>query len=152
MKRKRKNKSNEVILKDFAQKVTAKEEKAKFLLNPKGEVSMSDAVSQLIEPFKEDTTDYNGFRNLVTFGCIAWNASNLPIEEQDDLINKMLAAVPRTIEDRLELLGLITELMDRKKKLFPKVSRMIVDFKVTDQGKNFHIAVASTVEKKSIQE
>jgi hypothetical protein len=152
MKRKRKNKSNEAILKDFAQEVTANEEIAKFLLDPTGEVSMSDAISQLIEPFRNDAPDYDGFRNLVTFGCIAWNASNLPTEEQDDLINKMLAAVPRSVEDRLELLGLITELMDRKKNLFPKISRMIVDFKVTDQGKNFHIAIASTLEKKGAQE
>jgi hypothetical protein len=98
MKRRRKNKSNEAILKDFAQKVTAKKENAKFLLNPNGEVSMSDAISKLIEPYRDDAPDYNGFRNLVTFGCIAWNASNLPTEEQDELINKMLAAVPRSKE------------------------------------------------------
>ena len=150
MKRKRKNKSNEAILKDFAQEVTAKKESAKFLLNPKGEISMSDAVSELIDPFKDDAPTYDAFLNLVTFGCIAWNASILPKEKQDEMINEMLVAVPRSFEDRLELLGLVTELMDRKKKLFPNVSRMIVDYKVTDQGNNFHIAIASTIDKKNV--
>jgi len=147
MARKRKSKTNKAVLETFAHKLTSEDPKMKFKINPKGEISMSDAISELIEPFKEDVDDYTGFRNLVTYGCIAWNAANLPVKEQDDLINKMLAAIPHNMEDRLELLGLITELIDRKKKLFPNVSRMIVDFKVTDQGKNFHIAVASTLEK-----
>lgn len=148
MPRKRKTKSNGAILKDFAQKVTAENEHVKFLLNPKGEVSMSDAVSQLIEPYKDDAPAYDAFLNLVTFGCLAWNASILPAKQQDEMINKMLVSVPGNVDDRLEMLGLVTELMDRKRKLFPKVSRMIVDFKVTDQGDGFHIVVASTLEKK----
>ena len=147
MARKRKLQPNKAVLENFAHKLTLEDPKMKFKINPKGEISMSDAISELIEPFKDDAPDYAGFRNLVTYGCIAWNAANLPVKEQDDLINKMFAAIPHNMEDRLELLGLITELMDRKKKLFPNVSRMIVDFKVTDQGKNFHIAVASTLEK-----
>jgi hypothetical protein len=148
MTRKRKHQTNKAILEGFANKLTSKDANMKFKINPKGEISMSDAISELIEPFKDDAPDYNSFRNLITYGCIAWNAANLPVKEQDDLINKMLAAVPSySMEDRLELLGLIAELMDRKKKLFPDISRMIIDFKVTDQGGNFHIAVASTLEK-----
>jgi hypothetical protein len=148
MARKRKKRTNKAILEGFASKIISEHDDVKFKINPKGEISMSDAISELIEPFKDDAPDYNGFRNLVTFGCIAWNAASLPPEKQDEMINRMLGAVPRSIEDRLELLGLITELMDRKKKLFPHVSRTIVDFKVTDQGNNFHIAVASNLEKK----
>ena len=147
MTRKRKQPKNKAILEDFANTLTSKDSKMKFRMNPKGEISMSDAISELVDPFKEDAPDYESFRNLVTYGCIAWNAANLPIQEQDKLINKMLGSIPRSLEDRLELLGLITELMNRKKKLFPDVTRMIVDFKVTDQGENFHIAVASTLEK-----
>jgi hypothetical protein len=147
MTRKRKQPKNKAILDDFANTLTSKDSKMKFKMKPKGEISMSDAISDLIEPFKEDAPDYEGFRNLVTYGCIAWNAANLPRKEQDELINKMLASIPLNLEDRLALLGLITELMDRKKKLFPDVTRMIVDFKVTYLGENFHIAVASTLDK-----
>jgi hypothetical protein len=50
------------------------------------------------------------------------------------------------------MLGLITELMDRKRKLFPHVSRMIMDYKVTERGNDFHIAIASTLESENVEE
>jgi hypothetical protein len=37
--------------------------------------------------------------------------------------------------------------MNRKRRLFPHVTRMLVDFKVTDPGQDFHIAIASTLGK-----
>jgi len=111
---------------------------------------MSDAISQLIKPYRDDAPDYNSFNNLVTIACIAWNTSNLPEKTRDEAINKMLAVIPGRTEDRLEMLGLITDLMDRKRKLFPNVSRIIMEHKVTDRGNNFHIAVASTMEKKGV--
>jgi hypothetical protein len=152
MARKRRKQTNKAILEGFASKLTSQAANMKFKVNPSGEISMSDAISELIEPFKEDVTDYASFRILVTFGCLAWNAANLPVADQDDMINEMLAMVPHSIEDRLDLLGLITEMIDRKKKLFPNVSRMIIDFKVTDQGNNFHIAIASTLENQKTVE
>ena len=150
MSRKRKKKGVSPILKDLADKVTAEGKIEKFLFNPKGEISMSDAILQLIKPYRDDAPDYNSFNNLVTIACIAWNTSNLPEKTRDEAINKMLAVIPGRTEDRLEMLGLITELMDRKRKLFPNVLRIIMEHKVTDQGNNFHIAVASTMEKKGV--
>ena len=47
------------------------------------------------------------------------------------------------------MLGLLLELMERKRKLFPDVSRVIIEHKVTDRGNDFHIAIASTMEKKA---
>ena len=120
-------------------------------INPKGEISISDAISQLIEPYKEDAPDYNSFRTLVTFACLAWNLSILPGKDHAKLIKEMLALAPANIEDRLDLLGLVTELMDRKKLLFPEVKRLIVEFKVTERGKDFHIAIASTLEEEDVK-
>ena len=124
-------------------------EDMKFLINHKGEISMSDAISQLIEPYKNNTSDYNSFNILVTLGCIAWNTSILPEHERDEALDKMLRVIPGKREDRLEMLGLLLELMERKRKLFPDVSRVIIEHKVTDRGNDFHIAIASTMEKKA---
>lgn len=146
MTKKRKRQTNRAILEDFSKEISSENTNMKLIINPDDEMSMSDAISELIEPFKKDTFDYNSFRNLITYGCLAWNAANLPVKEQDDVINKILATVHSNIQDRLELLGLMTELIDRKKKIFPNGSRMIIDFKVTEQGRDFHIAVASTLE------
>jgi hypothetical protein len=148
MTRKRKTKARQTPLEELAQKVTTKKAGSQFVFNPPGEASMSDAISQLIEPYKVDAPDFPAFRNLVTFACIAWNASELPADKQSEMICTVLAAKPSSDNDRLDMLGLITELMTRKKILFPNNSSMIIDFKVTDQGRDFHIAVASTLEKK----
>ena len=147
MARKRKHKTDSVLLHDFANQVKAEKGDGKFLFNPKGEISMSDAISQLIEPFREDASDYNSFSNLVTFGCIAWNTSILPEEQRDEALGKMVDLIPGDIEERLEILNLLGELMERKRKLFPNVSRAIIEHKVTDRGGDFHIAIASTMEK-----
>src|SRR3970040_1882639 len=137
MSRKRKKKGVSPILKDLADKVTAEGKIEKFLFNPKGEISMSDAISQLIEPYRDDAPDYNSFNNLVTIACIAWNTSNLPEKTRDEAINKMLAEIPGRKEYRLEMICLITKLIDRKRKVFPNVTRMIMEYKVTDQASNF---------------
>jgi uncharacterized membrane protein (UPF0182 family) len=112
---------------------------------------MSDAISKLIEPYKDDAPDYNSFNNLVTFACIAWNTSILPEEKREEALRKMLKIIPGTLKDRHDISALLTELMERKRKLFPNVSRMIMEYKVTDQGNNFHIAIASTLKKKDTQ-
>ena len=151
MSRKRKKKAVSPILRDLADQVTAEGKIEKFLFNPKGEISMSDAISKLIEPYKQDAPDYNSFTNLVTFACIAWNTSILPDEKREKALQEMLRVLPGTLKDRRDLYMLLTELMERKRILFPNVSRMIVEHKVTEQGDTFHIAIASTMKKKVVQ-
>lgn len=147
--KKKKKKGLNPILEDLANKVISKGRTDKFLFNPKGEISMSDAISQLIEPYKDDATDYNSINNLVTFACIAWNTSILPEAQRTEAPGKMVDVIPGKMEDRFDTLALLTELMERKRKLFPNVTRMIMEYKVTDQGNNIHIVVASTLDKKN---
>lgn len=149
-KNKHQKKENKPILETFVQKVTAKAgDNTKYLVNPKGEISMSDAISHVIELYRDDAPDYHSFKTLVTFACTAWNASVLPDAKRDEMLNQMLKALPARKKDRSEALGLVKELMDRKKALYPDVTRMVVDFKVTDLGDDFHIAVASTLQKEN---
>ena len=120
MPRKRKKHTNKTILEGFANKVMSEHEDMKFLFSPKGEINMSDAISHLIEPYKEDAPDYNSFSKLVSFACIAWNTSILPHEKQDEAINKMLTVFHETPDLRFDVLSLLMELMDRKKEIVPQ--------------------------------
>lgn len=63
------------------------------------------------------------------------------------MLDKIIKGISSRKKNRSEILEFIKELMDRKKKLFPHVSRMILEFKVTDLGDDFHIAIASTLGK-----
>lgn len=151
MSRKRKKKVVSPILKELADKVTAEGMFDKFFFNPKGEISISDAISKIIKPYKDDAPDYNSFNNLVTIACIAWNTSILPEEKRSEALQEMLKFFPGKLQDRLDMYALLTELIERKRKLFPSITRMIMEHKVTEQGKDFHIAIASTLEKKGVQ-
>ena len=146
--RKRKKKKVSPMLEALADKIISKGRADKFLFNPKGEISMSDAISQIIKPYANDAPDYNSFNNLVTFACIAWNTSVLPEDQRNEALGKMVDVIPGKMEDRFDTLALLTELMERKRKLFPNIRRMIMEYKVTDRGNDFHIAIASTLEKK----
>lgn len=138
---------NKPPLDKFMQKVVAKNKGMKYVVNPEGEISLSDAISKIIEPYRKDAPDAKAFRNLVAFACIAWNASLFPVEKRDEMMEEMLTKIPLKGEDRAQALGLLNALMKRKQKLFPQVTRMIIEYKVTDLGNDFHIAVASTLEK-----
>ena len=111
---------------------------------------MSDAISQIIAPYKDDAPSYEAFSKLVGFACIAWNTSLLPPEKQLESFNKVLALFDDP-DLRIDMFALLMALMARKEKLFPHVSRMIVEHKVTDQGQGFHIAIASTLEQKNVK-
>lgn len=152
MPRKKQKHANKSTLENFTSEIMSEHKDIKFLMNPKGEISMSDAISQLIEPFKDDAPDYNSFSELVAMGCIAWNNSILSESQRNEALGEMLDIIPGKMEDRLEILNLLGELVERKRKLFPDVSRMIVEHKVTDRGRDFHIAIASTMEKKEAEQ
>lgn len=109
---------------------------------------MSDAISLLVEPYKEDATDLEAYRTLISFACLAWNMTILPEKDRQDMLNEMTALAP-DLESRVETIALIAELMDRKHMLFPDVKRMIVEFKVTEQGNDLHLSIASTLSGKA---
>ena len=143
---KRHKKSKQPILEDFIQKVAAKKGKREYQINPKGEISLSDAITQIIAPYTDDAPDFRSMQNLVTYACAAWNISVLP-EDEKESATALFAKLPIRKKDREETLALLHALIERKRKFFPDVTRTIVDFKVTDRGDDFHIAVASTLPK-----
>jgi hypothetical protein len=145
-KNKRHKKDSKPLLENFMQKVASKKGKRKYQINPKGKISMSDAITQIIEPFADDAPDFRSMQNLVTYACAAWNIS-VSTDDEQSAVNTLFAKLPIKQKERNETLALLHALIERKKKLFPDVTRKIVDFKVTDRGDDFHIAVASTLPK-----
>lgn len=148
MARKRKRVADSSLMREFVNQVKTEHQEIKFLLNAKGEINMSDAITHLIEPFKNDATDYESFKGLVTLARIAWNTSLFPEETKEKVLGEMLDIFKGSIEEQVETFNLLGELIERKRKIFPNISRTIVEHKVTDRGNNFHIAIASTLEKK----
>lgn len=109
---------------------------------------MSDAITQIIEPYTDDAPDFRSMQNLVTYACAAWNIS-VSTDDEQNAVNALFSKLPIRKKNREETLALLHTLIERKRKLFPDVTRKIVDFKVTDRGDDFHIAVASTLPKEN---
>ena len=144
------NNSGSSILKNLMREVKAKTGFTKTLVNPEGELSISDAISKIIAPYRDTAQNYESFDKLVTVACAAWNASILPVAERERLLAEMRKLMPDQ-QRREDFTEIVKELMKRKNKLYPKVKRMIVQFKVTDRANDFHIAIASTMEKKETE-
>lgn len=147
MPRKRRTQKHDPALDRFAQEFKAEHKNTEQRIHPSGEISMSDAISLLVKPYLEDFPDLASFEVLVSFACLAWNMTNLPAKERQAQLNEMIATAP-DLESRVESLALVMDLMEKKEMLFPDVKRMIVKYKVTEQGKDFHISIASTLDKK----
>jgi hypothetical protein len=128
------SKSSSSILKNLMREVKAKTPFTKTLVNPEGEISISDAISQIIEPYRDTANDHDAFKKLV------------PADEREKMLADMRKLMPDQ-ESREDFTEIVKELMKRKNKFYPDVDRMIVQFKVTDRGDDFHIAVASTLKK-----
>jgi len=145
------NKSGSSILKNLMREVKAKTGFTKTVVNPKGELSISDAISKIISPYRDTAQDYESYKRLVMVACAAWNAAILPADKREKMLADMRKAMPDQ-QSREDFIEVVKELMKRKNRLYPEVNRMIVQFKVTDRGNDFHIAIASTMENKGTTE
>ena len=115
----------------------------KLVLNPPGEIKMSDALGQVLEPYAEDIETLEAYRMLVTIGAMAWNNTLLPPEGQ---AAGFAASDKLDVKDKNTMKELILILMKRKLDLFPDVRRFIISYEVSDLGNEWHLSVASTLQ------
>ena len=141
------NNGGSSILQKLMREVKAKTGFTKTLVNPEGEISISDAISKIIAPYRDTAQSYSSFYKLVMIACTAWNAAILTDEKRASMLSDMRKSMPDQ-QSREDFTEIVKELMKRKNRLYPNVNRMIVEFKVTERKNDFHIAIASTMEGK----
>lgn len=57
----------------------------------------------------------------------------------------MFEAFPEEV--RADARAIISELVERKERYFSEYKRMIIDYEVTDTGKDYHLVVISTADE-----
>jgi len=121
----------------------------KIVIEPSGKVKMSEVLTDFVEPYLEFTETVEDYRKLLTLAVMAWNASFLPEKEQQEMIDRVLdKGIPTGTEElKAGLKKIVNELIVRKKIYFSEYTRRIIDFEVTDMGRDYHLAVASTLEE-----
>lgn len=113
--------------------------------NPPGEIKMSNALEDVIDPFVEEIETLEAMKNLVGIGAMAWNFALRPAGELKDELPKLIKQFAVDFGDSEMLTDVIHQLIERKQKLFPNVDRYIVSFEVEDVGDGWHLSVASTL-------
>jgi len=119
----------------------------KIVIAPRGKEKMSEVLMDFVEPYLEFADTEEDFRKLLTLAAIAWNASFLSKEEQQDIVDSILdEGIPGATEElKTGLKEIVNMLIARKKAYFSQYTRRIIDFELTDIGRGYHLSVASTL-------
>ncbi|MEM9927467.1 MAG: hypothetical protein AAF915_27645 [Cyanobacteria bacterium P01_D01_bin.50] len=117
------------------------------IINPEGHEKMSDILNEFIEPYLGAVNNISDYKSLVMMSVIAWNASLLPIDKQEEVLESMtselFANAPAEVEN--DMRSIINELITRKNKYFSSIKRFIFDYTARDTGKDYHLSVVSSL-------
>jgi hypothetical protein len=123
-------------------------DESKIVVEPRGEVKMSDVLMDFVEPYIEfvDTKEDN--EKLLMLALVAWNASFPPQKEQGNMIDEILSAgISTGTKLKADLKRVVKELIVRKKMHFSKYTRKIISFELVDlEGGDYYLTVASTLD------
>jgi hypothetical protein len=116
------------------------------VINPQGEIKMSDVLEAFAEPYLEFATNHNQREKLFSVAIIAWNAAIMPEQDRQLIIEKTLEqGLKGDAQSQQDARDIIDEMISRKQQLFADNQRYILDFQLQDSGKQFHLSVASTL-------
>lgn len=119
---------------------------AQFIHGPAG-AKMSDALTDLVEPYADMAEGKEAYSKLLHLGMIAWNTTLFPEAEQARMIQQLLDTMPGAGQEMTAgLRQMIADLMMRKKALYPDNRRMMVSLDLIDTGNGYRLTVASSVE------
>ena len=91
-----------------------------------------------------DTRDREAYEKAVLMAVCLWNCAVMQEEPgKDKAIKKLLKPFMKDADGK----AIVHYMMDRKRQMFPDLKRYILDYEVTDRGKDFHLSVASTAQK-----
>jgi len=123
----------------------------KTVIAPSGQVRMSDVLADFVEPYRQSADTEEAYRKLLTLAVMAWNTALLPEKAQHAMVDRVLDEGLPTAPPELKtgLKEIVHRLMARKKVYFSENKRTIIDFELTDTGRGYHLAVASTLEETS---
>jgi len=116
-----------------------------IVIEPGGEVKMSEVLAEFVEPYRELGDTEDNYRKLLELAIAAWNASLLPEEGQQDMVDELFDKGMPTVEEEVKtgLKEIVNMLIARKRAYFADCRRAIVDFELTDTGSGYHLTVAS---------
>jgi hypothetical protein len=111
------------------------------MLQPGRPQKLSDALIQLIAPFRQDGLTLRSYEALIGAAASAWNLTLLNEGAREEALRKAIGKVPAV--EAAMLAQLLAELIRRKQELFPKDRRMVVHWAATELADEYRVTVAS---------
>jgi hypothetical protein len=127
-------------LESLRRKMSDRIEDVRFVETENG-VKMSEVLERFIQPYMYLAETEADMAKLVGLAVVAWNASLMPEKKRSELINGTVGALPR--EAQADVRQSIADLIERKKRHFAKIRRIVVDYESKETAGEFHLAVAS---------
>jgi len=102
---------------------------------------LSEALVELIEPYRHEATTLRMYKILVGLATLGWNLASVPEAERETQIAEAVHELDTS--DGVAVQELIQTLSRRKNSLFPHDKRLIVGCEVTTRPEGYHIMVTS---------
>lgn len=146
MKSSRKKRRKRKVSKSLSRRVKQQFPKQKLVMGQAHDgVKMSEVLKEFVAPYRELVDTEEAFCQLLMTAIVAWNTALFSAQERKACIEKVLKILPEQV--RTDGRAIINELIERKERYFSEYKRMIIDYEVTDIGKDYHLVVISTADE-----
>jgi hypothetical protein len=115
------------------------------VVEPPGELRMSEVILRFAEPLLKQSDSDEYFRKVVPLAIVAWNASFLPPEKQEEMIQDIFRLLDVHDNSAQVLQGELRNLIDWRLREFSDINRLIVNYKITFSDLGPQLFVASTL-------
>lgn len=115
---------------------------AKLLIEPPGEVKMSEIILDFAEPILKACHTKELIKKAIALAIIAWNFSFFPDSERSKIMNETIMKF-FSFEIGKDINYYIEMLIERKRKYFSKYQWVILDYQISHLGDRLHLAVVS---------
>lgn len=121
-----------------------------FVKSPQGVGKMSEKLMKFTLPYLHTTESYEDRLRLFDMAVLAWNLAILPSAKREEFLTSYLAEQVNPLDrEALEMFAdfrdLLTELIQRKLKLFGKEKRFIDDFQLVEDDDELRVIVKSSL-------
>jgi hypothetical protein len=119
-----------------------------LVMNQGEAVKMSEVLENFVSPYTDVAYNKQGLEMLFSMGILAWNIALMPEEKRIEMVNQAFSATMPNEDPESVAVGknLVTELIERKERLFADNRRMIMNFELQYVARgDYHISVASTM-------
>jgi hypothetical protein len=148
-------------------KASRRKQLNRYAKQPTDRVKISDAIWEICQPFfpPDRNLKKHELEKLVVLAIIAWNITNLPADKQAEELMKVIEKIPNMKEEletdiiKMEKLGeflpeeelsigsmtlqILSEMIKRKKELYPNENSMIEDFTVKESPNGYGLHVSA---------